>query len=72
MGRLRKHFYKLLYHLGVLKPYWEIDRYRYLKRVMRSQRLDWLYAQEADQLQFSSSEAVIRFNQFSPPRIFLL
>ena len=70
MGRLKKHCYKLLYRLGVLKPYWEIDRYRYLKRVMRSQRLDWRYAQEADHQQFSSSEAVIRCNQFSPPVFF--
>ena len=70
MRRLKKHFYKLLYRLGVLKPYWEIDRYRYLRRVMRSRRLDWRYAQEADQQQFSSSEAVIRCKQFSPPVFF--
>jgi FkbM family methyltransferase len=70
MARLRKHFYKLLYRLGVITPYWEIERYRYLKRVTGCRRLDWRYAQEADLQQFGSSEVVIRCSQFPSPVLF--
>lgn len=70
MSKLRKRVYKLLYWLRLLTPYWEIDRYRYVKRVTGQRRLDWRYAQDADLEQFSSSEVVIRCNQFSSPVLF--
>lgn len=65
MARLRKRIYKLLYRLGLLTPYWEVDRFRYLKRVTGSRHLDWRYAQEADLQQFDSAEVVIRCDQFA-------
>ncbi len=65
MKRLRKRIYKLLYRLGLLRPYWEIDRFRYLKRVTGLRHLDWRYAQEGDLQQFDSAEVVIRCDQFT-------
>jgi len=58
---------KLLYRLGLIAPFWEVDRYRYLKRLARPQTGDWRYAAASDAAQFSDDEVVIRITGIKPP-----
>jgi FkbM family methyltransferase len=63
IGRLRK----MLYRLGWLAPFWEVDRSRYLKRLRRRKANDWRYAAAADAEQFVGGEVVVRLTGIAPP-----
>ncbi len=65
-SRLRK----LLYRSRLLKPYWEVDRTRYLKRLERHKADDWRYAAPDDAAQFAGSEVVARLAGVSAPVFF--
>lgn len=54
MQKLRK----ILYKLGWLKAYWEVDRFRYLKRLGKPGGDDWRYASKDDAAQFDGREVV--------------
>src|SRR5262245_61797610 len=52
---------KLLYRAGLLTPYWQIDRTRYLKRLSKRRGSDdWRYVARDDVTQFTGSEVVAR------------
>lgn len=66
VNRLRK----LLYRIGLLTPFWAVDRFRYLKRLSRLHTDDWRYASAADAAQFAGSEVVARLTGIVPPVFF--
>lgn len=68
---MRKIFLKMLYGLGILKPYWKIDRIRYVKR-LSSPRVayDWRHAASKDAAQFSGREVVCRLSGLPVPVYF--
>ena len=49
---------KILYQIGWLKAYWEVDRFRYLKRLGKASGDDWRYASKDDAEQFAGREVV--------------
>ncbi|MEO5861396.1 MAG: hypothetical protein ABIW48_00805 [Burkholderiales bacterium] len=52
---------KMGYRLGLLKPYWQVDSYRYLKRLGKRAKQDWRYCSSHDVDQFdNASEIVVR------------
>jgi FkbM family methyltransferase len=61
---------KLLYRAGLLTPYWQVDRTRYLKRLARDRAGDWRYVARDDASQFASSEVVARLMGVSAPVFF--
>ncbi|HMH16848.1 MAG TPA: FkbM family methyltransferase [Burkholderiales bacterium] len=65
-SRLRK----LLYRIGLLTPFWRIDRTRYLKRLARRKVEDWRYVAKDDAAQFAGSEVVARLMGVSAPVFF--
>ena len=70
MFKLKKRLGNLIYALGLVKPYWKIDRYRYLKRIRSQRRADWRYAQDSDVQQLDSWEVVIRYDKLTSPVFF--
>ena len=65
-SRLRKLFYRL----GWLAPFWQVDRFRYLKRLQRQKADDWRYAAPDDAAQFDDGEVVARITAIAPPVFF--
>lgn len=65
-SRLRK----FLYRVGLLTPFWQIDRTRYLKRLAKGKVNDWRYVAEDDAAQFASNEVVARLMGVSAPVFF--
>jgi FkbM family methyltransferase len=66
MQKLRK----LLYRLGWLKAYWEVDRFRYLKRLGKPDSDDWRYASKDDAAQFEGREVVASMAGEGAPILF--
>ena len=64
--RVRKFFYRV----GLLTPFWKIDRMRYLKRLAKRRVGDWRYVAEDDAAQFSGDEVVARLMGVSAPVFF--
>ncbi|HZF19021.1 MAG TPA: FkbM family methyltransferase [Burkholderiales bacterium] len=65
-SRLRK----LLYRLGLLTPFWQVDRTRYLKRLAKRNVDDWRYFANDDAAQFGGNEVVARLMGVSAPVFF--
>ncbi len=61
---------KFLYRAGLLKPYWKIDRTRYLKRLSKASTGDWRYAAQDDTAQFTGGEVVARLLGAGAPVFF--
>ena len=61
---------KLLYRAGVLTPFWQVDRTRYLKRLARRKRDDWRYVASDDADQFAGNDVVARLAGVSAPVFF--
>jgi FkbM family methyltransferase len=61
---------KLLYRLGLLTPFWKVDRTRYLKRLARRATRDWRYVSEDDAAQLAGGEVVARLARISAPVFF--
>src|SRR5262245_48555424 len=56
-----KIFLKILYGLGILKPYWKVDRIRYVKRLSSpTVPYDGRYGASKDAAQLSAQEFVCR------------
>src|SRR5215831_2795977 len=68
---MRKTVLKMLYGLGILKPYWKVDRIRYVKR-LSSPRVayDWRYAASKDAAQLSTREVICKLSGLSVPVYF--
>lgn len=65
-SRLRK----FLYRLGLLTPFWQVDRTRYLKRLAKRNVDDWRYFAKDDAAQFTGNEVVARLVGVSAPIFF--
>lgn len=61
---------KLLYKLGWLKTYGQIDRMRYLRRLRKPDTGDWRYAAAEDAEQFIGKEVVARWTGVPVPVLF--
>jgi len=61
---------KLLYRAGVLTPFWQVDRTRYLKRLAKGKRDDWRYVAKDDTDQFAGNDVVARLMGVSAPVYF--
>ena len=61
---------KFLYRAGLLTPFWQVDRTRYLKRLAKRKAGDWRYVAEDDAAQFTGAEVVARLMGVSPPVFF--
>jgi FkbM family methyltransferase len=61
---------KLLYRVGLLTPFWEVDRTRYLRRLARGKVGDWRYVAQDDAAQFVGDEVVARLVGVSAPVFF--
>ena len=61
---------KLLYRAGLLTPFWQVDRTRYLKRVAKGETRDWLYVAQDDAAQLARREVVARLMGVSAPVFF--
>ncbi len=61
---------KWLYRVGLLKPFWQVDRTRYLKRLSRQKAGDWRYVARDDAAQFAGKEVVARLRGTKPPVFF--
>jgi FkbM family methyltransferase len=61
---------KFLYRVGLLTPFWQVDRTRYLKRLAKRKVGDWRYVAEDDAAQFSGNEVVARLRGISAPVFF--
>ena len=61
---------KLLYRAGLLTPFWQIDRTRYLKRLSKRRGDDWRYVARDDVAQFSGNEVVARLMGVAAPVFF--
>lgn len=62
---------KFLYRVGLLTPFWQVDRVRYLKRLARPRtRNDWRYVSKDDAAQFAGNEVVARLMGVSAPVFF--
>lgn len=61
---------KLLYRFGLLTPFWQVDRTRYLKRLARRKVEDWRYVSKDDVAQFAGNEVVARLMGVSAPVFF--
>jgi FkbM family methyltransferase len=59
-SHLARKLKQLLYRLGLLVPFAQIDRHRYLRRLKRSRFLDSRYLSPHDRAQFASDEVVVR------------
>ncbi|HZF19026.1 MAG TPA: FkbM family methyltransferase [Burkholderiales bacterium] len=60
---------KLLYRIGLLKPFWQVDRTRYLKRLAKRKTGDWRYVARDDATQLAG-EVVARLMGVSAPVFF--
>jgi len=60
---------KLLYRIGLLKPFWQVDRTRYLKRLAKRKTDDWRYVARDDAAQLAG-EVVARLMGVSAPVFF--
>jgi FkbM family methyltransferase len=60
---------KLLYRIGLLTPFWQVDRTRYLKRVAKRKTDDWRYVARDDATQLAG-EVVARLMGVSAPVFF--
>lgn len=60
---------KLLYRIGLLKPFWQVDRTRYLKRLAKRKTGDWRYVAGDDAAQLAG-EVVARLMGVSAPVFF--
>ena len=65
-SRLRK----FLYRVGLLTPFWQVDRTRYLKRLAKRRAEDWRYVAKDDAAQFAGNEVVARLMGVSAPVFF--
>jgi FkbM family methyltransferase len=61
---------KFLYRIGLLTPFWRVDRTRYLKRLAKRKIEDWRYVAQDDAAQFTGSEVVGRLMGTSAPVFF--
>src|SRR5690348_11661447 len=61
---------KFLYRIGLLTPFWRVDRTRYLKRLAKRKIEDWRYVAQDDAAQFTGSEVVGRLMGASAPVFF--
>jgi FkbM family methyltransferase len=61
---------KLLYRAGLLTPFWQVDRTRYLKRLAKRKAHDWRYVARDDAAQFAGDEVVARLMGVSAPVFF--
>ena|SRR5256885_6174242 len=61
---------KFLYRVGLLTPFWKVDRTRYLKRLAKRKVGDWRYVSEDDAAQFAGDEVVARLMCVSAPVFF--
>jgi FkbM family methyltransferase len=61
---------KLLYRIGLLTPFWQVDRTRYLKRLAKRGIEDWRYVAKDDAAQFAGTEVVGRLMGVSAPVFF--
>ena len=61
---------KLLYRVGLLTPFWQVDRTRYLKRLAKRKGDDWRYAARDDAAQFAGNEVVARLMGVPAPVFF--
>jgi FkbM family methyltransferase len=61
---------KFLYRVGVLTPFWKVDRTRYLKRLAKRKVDDWRYVAKDDAAQFVGNEVVARLMGVSAPVFF--
>jgi FkbM family methyltransferase len=61
---------KLLYRWGLLTPFWEIDRIRYLKRLEKRTTGDWRYVAKDDAGQLLDNTVVARMIGISEPLFF--
>ena len=65
-----KRLKKLLYVLGALKTYQQIDCMRYLRRLRKPDTGDWRYAATDDAAQFVGGEVVVRWSGLPVPALF--
>lgn len=65
-SRLRK----FLYRVGLLTPFWRVDRIRYLKRLAKQGTHDWRYVARDDAAQFIGKDVVARLMGVSSPVFF--
>jgi len=61
---------KLFYRVGLLTPFWRVDRTRYLKRLAKRKVDDWRYVAKDDAAQFAGNEVVARLMGVSAPVFF--
>lgn len=61
---------KFLYRVGLLTPFWKVDRTRYLKRLAKRKGDDWRYVAKDDAAQFAGNEVVARLMGISAPVFF--
>jgi FkbM family methyltransferase len=61
---------KFLYRIGLLTPFWQVDRTRYLKRMAKRKIDDWRYVARDDAAQFAGNEVVARLIGVSAPVFF--
>jgi FkbM family methyltransferase len=61
---------KFLYRIGLLTPFWRVDRTRYLKRLGKRKPDDWRYVSRDDAAQFAGNEVVARLRGVSAPVFF--
>lgn len=61
---------KFLYRIGLLTPFWKVDRTRYLKRLGKRKIDDWRYIAKDDAAQFAGNEVVARLMGVSAPVFF--
>ncbi len=61
---------KFLYRIGLLTPFWRVDRTRYLKRLAKPKVDDWRYVAQDDAAQFIGKEVVGRLMCVSAPVFF--
>jgi FkbM family methyltransferase len=61
---------KFLYRVGLLTPFWKVDRTRYLKRLAKRKGDDWRYVAKDDAAQFAGNEVVARLMGVSAPVFF--
>jgi FkbM family methyltransferase len=61
---------KFLYRVGLLTPFWQVDRTRYLKRLAKRKVDDWRYVAKDDAAQFAGNEVVARLMGVSAPVFF--
>src|SRR5437660_10429431 len=58
-SHLWRKFKQLLYRLGWLTPYAQVDRNRYLRRLKRARFTDSRYLSQQDRIQFLANEEVV-------------